>query len=143
MVTAADLQRWKGFRWDSGELLAFADQVIGAYRDAGIDPRDKMLIASDALDLPVILDAQERLGRRIRMSYGWGTGLTNDLLPNTMMGERWFGPMSLVIKPTRANGRSLVKLSDNPAKAIGAPEDIGRYKRASAYVDREPTALKY
>ena len=35
------------------------------------------------------------------MSYGWGTGLTNDLLDNVMIGDRWFGPMSLVVKPTR------------------------------------------
>ena len=67
------------------------------------------------------------------MSYGWGTGLTNDLLDNVMVGDSWWGPMSLVVKPTRANGRGLVKLSDNPAKAVGSPEDVARYRRAAAY----------
>jgi nicotinate phosphoribosyltransferase len=102
-----------------------------------------MLVASDALDLPLILDVQEQLGARIGLSYGWGTGLTNDLLGNVMIGDRWFGPMSLVIKPTRANGRGLVKLSDNPAKAVGQPDDVARYKRAAAYRDREFVELKY
>jgi hypothetical protein len=48
-----------------------------------------------------------------------------------------------VVKPTRANGRGLVKLSDNPAKAVGQPDDIARYKRAAAYRDREAAELKY
>jgi nicotinate phosphoribosyltransferase len=143
MVTADDLQRWKGFRWDSGDLFAFAERVLRAYRDAGIDPVEKMLVPSDALDLPMIVDAQDRLGGRIRMSYGWGTGLTNDLLDGQMHGGRWFGPLSLVIKPVRANGRGLVKLSDTPAKAVGAAGNVERYKRAAAYAEREATALKY
>jgi nicotinate phosphoribosyltransferase len=100
-------------------------------------------VPSDALDLPVIVDTQDRFGQRIRVSYGWGTGLTNDLLDNDMIGDRWFGPMSLVVKPTRANGRGLVKLSDNPAKAVGNPADVARYKQAAAYGEHQATALRY
>jgi nicotinate phosphoribosyltransferase len=143
VVTDDDLRRWKGFRWDSGDLESFVDRVVAAYERAGIDPRTKMVVASDALDLPVIVDAQRRFAARIRMTYGWGTGLTNDLLDNVTIDGRWFGPMSLVVKPTRANGRGLVKLSDNPAKALGAPEDIARYKQAAAYAEREAIGLKY
>ena len=77
------------------------------------------------------------------MSYGWGTGLTNDLLDNVAIDGRWYGPMSLVIKPTHANGRGLVKLSDNPAKAVGNPADVERYKRAAAYSERDAIATKY
>ena len=143
VVTPSDLERWKGVRWDSGDLFDFGERVIRAYQAAGVEPKEKMLVASDALDLPVILEADERLGSRIRMSYGWGTGLTNDLLDNVMVGDRWFGPMSLVVKPTRANGRGLVKLSDNPAKAVGDPSDVERYKRAAAYRDHTPVAVKY
>ena len=79
----------------------------------------------------------------MRVSYGWGTGLTNDLLDDVMVGDRWFGAMSLVVKPTRVRGRGLVKLSDNPAKAVGHPDDIARYKRAAAYRDRPAAELKY
>jgi nicotinate phosphoribosyltransferase len=143
VVTDEDLRRWKGFRWDSGDVFQFGERVIKAYEQIGVDPNDKMLVASDALDLPIILDVQDQLGGRIRLSYGWGTGLTNDLLDNVMVGDRWFGPMSLVVKPIRANGRGLVKLSDNPAKAVGHPDDVARYKRAAAYRHREAAELKY
>jgi nicotinate phosphoribosyltransferase len=60
-----------------------------------------------------------------------------------MVGNRWFGPMSLVVKPTRANGRGLVKLSDNPAKAVGQADDVARYKRAAGYGHRQASDLKY
>jgi nicotinate phosphoribosyltransferase len=143
VVTPDDLRRWKGFRWDSGDLFAFAERIIHIYDEAGVDSHEKMLVASDALDLPVILEAQRSLAHRIRMSYGWGTGLTNDLLDNVMIDGRWFGPMSLVIKPTHANGRGLVKLSDNPAKAVGASDDVARYKRAAKYAERVATSVKY
>ena len=143
VVTAEDLRQWKGFRWDSGDLGQFAERIIGGYEAIAVDPREKMLVPSDALDLPVIVDTQDRFGQRIRVSYGWGTGLTNDLLDNDMIGDRWFGPMSLVVKPTRANGRGLVKLSDNPAKAVGNPADVARYKQAAAYGEHQATALRY
>jgi nicotinate phosphoribosyltransferase len=143
VVTHDDLRRWKGFRWDSGDLFEFGDRIIRAYDTIGIDAREKMLVASDALDLPVILEAQQHFDGRVRMTYGWGTGLTNDLLDGVMIGDRWFGPMSLVVKPTRANGRRLVKLSDNPRKAVGEPEDVERYKRAADYQEHRATELKY
>lgn len=143
VVTAQELRNWKGFRWDSGDLFAFGDRVIEAYRGAGVDPLAKLLVPSDALDLSLILRAQDHFGSRIRVSYGWGTGLTNDLLDNVMRGGDWFGPMSIVIKPAEANGRGLVKLSDNPAKAMGRPEDIERYKLAAAYGEHESVSCKY
>lgn len=143
VVTPDDLRRWKGFRWDSGDVFEFGERVITAYRDVGADPSEKMLVASDALDLPLILETQDRLGGHIRMSYGWGTGLTNDLLDNTWVGDRWFGPMSLVVKPTQANGRGLVKLSDNPAKAVGNPDDVARYTKAAGYVAGARVEPKY
>jgi nicotinate phosphoribosyltransferase len=143
VVSDDDLRRWKGFRWDSGDLFGFGERVIRAYAAIDVDPREKMLVPSDALDLPLILDAQKRFAGRIRVSYGWGTGLTNDLLDNVMIDDAWYGPVSLVVKPVRANGRGLVKLSDNPAKAIGEPGDVERYKRAAGYGEHELVALKY
>jgi nicotinate phosphoribosyltransferase len=143
VVTDDDLRRWKGFRWDSGPMIDFGERVIDAYRASGVAAEEKHLVLSDALDLPAILQAQDRFAGRIRVSFGWGTGLTNDLFDNVMVGETWWGPMSLVIKPIRANGRGLVKLSDNPAKAIGSPEDVERYKRAACYGDHQFVAPRY
>ncbi|MFV0299189.1 MAG: nicotinate phosphoribosyltransferase, partial [Hyphomicrobiaceae bacterium] len=38
-------------------------------------------------------------------------------------------PFSLVCKVQSANGRLAVKLSDNPTKAVGPPEELARYRR--------------
>ncbi|HET9067849.1 MAG TPA: nicotinate phosphoribosyltransferase, partial [Amaricoccus sp.] len=38
-------------------------------------------------------------------------------------------PFSLVCKAVSANGRPTVKLSDNPAKALGPADEVARYKR--------------
>ena len=37
--------------------------------------------------------------------------------------------ISLVCKVMEADGRPAVKLSDNPNKALGLPEEIERYRR--------------
>ncbi len=143
VVTDDDLERWKGFRWDSGPMIEFGERVIAAYRAIGIAAEEKALVLSDALDLPAIIEAQERFAGRIQISFGWGTGLTNDLLDNVMVGDTWWGPMSLVIKPICANGCGLVKLSDNPAKAIGRAADVERYKRAASYGEPQFVAPRY
>ncbi len=123
------LEQWKGFRHDSGDPIAYGEMLIALYESFGIDPRGKMLIFSDGLDLPTILKLFYHFRGRIKVSFGWGTNLTNDLgLPTR----------SLVIKPWYARyvggtWYSTVKLSDNIAKAIGDPEEIERYKRVFGY----------
>ncbi len=79
----------------------------------------KLLIFSDGLELDTIISLADRFAGRIKVSFGWGTNLTND------MG---FDPLSLVVKVVEADGHSTVKLSDNLAKATGCPEDIERFK---------------
>ena len=74
-----------------------------------------------------ILELHKRFAHRAKVSYGWGTLLTNDfrgLVPGDALA-----PFSLVCKAVAANGRPTVKLSDNPEKAMGPPEEIERYKR--------------
>jgi len=63
------------------------------------------------------------------MSFGWGTNLTNDFRGCDPDGATGLEPISLVCKVVSADGRPAVKLSDNPAKATGTPEDIARYLR--------------
>ena len=113
-------RRYRGVRHDSGDPVAFGERVIGWYEGLGVNPRGKTLVFSDGLELRAILDLDRRFADRIRVSYGWGTNLTNDCgLPN----------YSLVVKPVAVNGRPVVKLSDNPAKSSGAPAEIARYRR--------------
>ncbi|MGH9322464.1 MAG: nicotinate phosphoribosyltransferase [Vicinamibacteria bacterium] len=111
---------WKGLRHDSGDPFEFGERAIRFYQGLGIDPRKKILIFSDGLELPTILALSDRFNDRVTLSFGWGTNLTNDL---------GFAPISIVVKAIEANGRRTVKLSDNLAKATGSQEDIERFQR--------------
>ena len=131
-VGAARARRYRGVRHDSGDPVAFGERAIRWYEEHGVDPRQKSLVFSDGLEIQDILGLESRFGDRIGVSCGWGTNLTNDCgLPN----------YSLVVKPVVANGRPLVKLSDDAGKSTGAPEEIARYRRifgAPAGVARAP-----
>ena len=64
---------------------------------------------------------------RVKVSFGWGTMLTNDF--RGLVAGDALAPFSLVCKALSANGRPTVKLSDNPAKALGPADQVARYKR--------------
>jgi len=119
-MTEVQAGNYKGLSQDSGDPITFGEKAISFYENYGIDPRGKLLVFSDGLDVEIMADLYERFKSRIRVTFGWGTNLTNDL---------GFKALSLVIKAIRANSVGLVKLSDNIAKAIGDPKDIERYKR--------------
>ena len=127
-------RRFRGLRHDSGPPAPFAERALRWYRGAGVDPAGKSLVFSDGLELPVILDLHRRFGRRIRTTFGWGTNLTNDC--GTPV---W----SLVVKPVEADGRPLVKLSDNPGKSVGPPDEIARYRRVFNAPELAATLPKY
>lgn len=113
-------RNWKGLRHDSGDPIIFGEKAIAFYKGHGIDPMEKLLIFSDGLDVETIIKIANHFRDKIKVSFGWGTNLTNDL---------FFKPLSLVVKATEANGHGTVKLSDNLAKAIGDSDDIERFKR--------------
>ncbi len=75
----------------------------------------------------MIAALQTRFGGRVKVSFGWGTMLTNDFTGLTA-GDS-LAPFSLVCKAVTADGRPTVKLSDNPLKAMGPADEIARYKR--------------
>jgi nicotinate phosphoribosyltransferase len=147
---------WTGQRVDSKNPYIAGDEYILWLIARGRDPREKLLIASDTLDVDEILGlhayfggtlapgaaaadfqsatdfhdhAKWTEGRRIRFSAGWGTLLTNDFRgcnPNDSAG---FNPISLICKVSSVEGRPAVKLSDNYAKALGPPAEVERYRR--------------
>ena len=121
------LAGWTGIRVDSGDPVEGAEMAIDWWRAHGEDPRDKMVIFSDGLDVDRITDLHSRFSGRCRPSFGWGTLLTNDF--RGLTPDDRLAPFSLVCKAVSANGRPCVKLSDNPNKAMGPPEEIARYKR--------------
>lgn len=116
---------WRGLRQDSGDPVAFGERAIDFYQKLGLDPRQKMVVFSDGLDEQAVAALHQRFAGRLGHSFGWGTNLTNDL---------GLAPLSLVVKVIEANGRPTVKLSDNPAKAMGPTEAVERFKRVFGYV---------
>jgi nicotinate phosphoribosyltransferase len=147
---------WTGQRIDSKNPYIAGDEYIYWLERHGRNPHDKLIIASDALDVDDILglhayfdgaiasglapsdfssaaDFLDRNkwtpGRRIRFSSGWGTLLTNDFRDCDPAGGNGFDPVSLICKVSLVDGRPAVKLSDNYAKAVGTPSEIERYRR--------------
>jgi nicotinate phosphoribosyltransferase len=121
------LTGWTGIRIDSGLPEAGAEAAIRWWTERGEDPRQKLVIFSDGLDVDRIEELHARFSGRVKVSFGWGTMLTNDFR-GLVEGDA-LAPFSLVCKAVAANGRPTVKLSDNPSKAMGPPDQIARYKR--------------
>ena len=147
---------WTGQRIDSKNPYIAGDEYVRWLEARGRKPQDKLIIASDSLDVDDILGLHAHFagrvsdgyapvdftsaadfldrkkwtrGRRIRFSAGWGTLLTNDFRDCDPAGGNGFDPISLICKVSEAEGRPAVKLSDNYAKATGAPSEIERYRR--------------
>ena len=121
------LAGWTGIRIDSGEPAAAAETAINWWRARGEDPTQKLVIFSDGLDVEKIAELQAQFEGRVRVSFGWGTLLTNDFRGLTP-GDQ-LAPFSLVCKAVSANWHPTVKLSDNPNKAMGPTDQVERYKR--------------
>ena len=124
------LALWKGLRPDSKPPIEGGEEAIAWWLRHGQDPRDKLLVLSDGMDIDTIKEAVRRFRGRTNVSIGWGTNLTNDFrgcVPNS--NDRALAPLSLVCKVVSANGRPAVKLSDNPSKATGEAAEIARYLR--------------
>ena len=147
---------WTGQRVDSKDPYIAGDEYIAWLKARGRDPREKLLIASDTLDVDAILglhayfagsiaagvapndfrsasDFHDRSkwtdDRRLRFSAGWGTLLTNDFRgcnPNNGAG---FDPIGLICKVSSVEGQPAVKLSDNYSKALGPAAEIERYRK--------------
>jgi nicotinate phosphoribosyltransferase len=121
------LASWTGIRIDSGDPAAATEIAIKWWKERGEDPRQKLVIFSDGLDVAKIEELYAQFHGRVRVSFGWGTMLTNDFR-GFVPGDA-LAPFSLVCKAVSANGRPTVKLSDNPNKAMGPAQEIARYKR--------------
>ncbi len=121
------LAGWTGIRIDSGRPEEIAEMAIRWWQAHGEDPRDKILIFSDGLDVARIAELHQRFAGRVRTSFGWGTLLTNDF--RGLTPDDALAPFSLVCKAVSAEGRPTVKLSDNPRKAMGPEDEIARYRR--------------
>ena len=100
---------YEGARHDSGDPFVWGERLIAHYQRLGIDPRLKTAVFSDGLDVPRSIALAERFNGRIRLQFGIGTNLTNDL---------GFDALQIVLKMVRCNGRPVVKVSDSPGKTM-------------------------
>ena len=140
---------WRGFRLDSGDPLQESEATIRWYERMGVNPyiAGKAVIPSDGLDTDLILKLHGALQGRILHPFGWGTMLTNDfggchprgqekvVLRGVSLPLTWDDAMrghSFVCKVDQANGRSVVKLSNNILKATGPKDAIALYERVFA-----------
>jgi nicotinate phosphoribosyltransferase len=93
------------------------------------------------MDVDGIIDTYRNFDGRVRMSFGWGTNLTNDFAGCAPTEIRGLKPISIVCKVIEANGRPAVKLSDNPQKATGVPSEVERYLKFFGSEDRVEQAV--
>ncbi|MDH5832992.1 nicotinate phosphoribosyltransferase [Luteimonas kalidii] len=98
-----------GMRHDSGDPVAWGERMIAHLAAHRVDPRGKVLVFSDGLDIDEVMRLYAHFRGRCLMSFGVGTNLTNDLGP---------APVSIVMKMVRCNGQPVAKLSDTPGKTM-------------------------
>lgn len=134
------LASWTGIRIDSGDPATGAEIAIRWWQQRGEDPRKKLVIFSDGLDVDMIETLHRQFLGRVKVSFGWGTMLTNDF--GGLTAGDALAPFSLVCKAISANGRPTVKLSDNPNKAMGPAEEIARYKQVFGVGDQTAQIVK-
>ncbi|RDS80316.1 nicotinate phosphoribosyltransferase [Dyella psychrodurans] len=96
-----------GTRHDSGDPFAWGERVLAHYEANRVDPRSKILVFSDGLDIPKVMKLYHHFHGRCQLAFGVGTNLTNDVGPT---------PLNIVIKMVRCNGQPVAKLSDSPGK---------------------------
>jgi nicotinate phosphoribosyltransferase len=139
-------KRWRGLRQDSGDSKAFARRAKEVYRKLGIDPKTKVIIYSDALNVKrciELADFSKELG--IGAAFGVGTHLTNDFAQtseeNDIEGDidddrsldlsqgQPSKALNMVIKLHSINGKSAVKISDELSKNTGDKEEIQTCKK--------------
>jgi nicotinate phosphoribosyltransferase len=110
-----------GVRHDSGCPFEFTDRIVALYKAYGINPQSKTIVFSDGLDVDQALKIRSYcLQKGIGFSFGIGTNLTNDF-PGSP-------PLNMVIKLWSINGMPVVKLSEDPGKANGDPEELTAVK---------------
>ena len=119
-----------GARHDSGDPFLWGEKMIEHWSRNKCDPRTKLLIFSDGLNIPRVLELWRRFNGRVRLGFGIGTNLMNDRGPE---------PLNVVIKMTQCNGQPVAKISDSPEKSMCEDESYVRYLRQVFHMD-DPTA---
>lgn len=108
-------EKYRGVRQDSNGPLEIMDKVIAFYIREGFDPREKIFLASDGLNIAMAERILIHAAGRIQCRFGIGTNLANDV---------GFAPLNMVIKLfgiflEDGSFKPVVKLSDSKGKITG------------------------
>jgi nicotinate phosphoribosyltransferase len=109
-----------GVRHDSGDPFEWGEKLLAHYQKMRIDPRSKVMVFSDGLNVPLAIRLFDYFKGRSQTAFGIGTNLTNDL---------GYTALQLVIKMTRCNGQPVAKISDEPSKAMDYDPSYVAYLR--------------
>jgi len=122
-------RKWTGLRQDSGDPFKFGPRVKGAYESLGIDPKEKVIVHSDALSVDKAVRLQklaDELG--LNASFGIGTFFTNDFKTLSSGGREKSKALNIVIKLASVDGEPCVKLSDDLTKTTGDAATVQHVK---------------
>lgn len=100
---------FSGVRHDSGDPFEWGEKMIRHYQELGINPQNKMLLFSDALDFERADKLLSHFSDRINVAFGIGTYISNDTDVS---------PLNIVMKTTACNGMDVAKISDTPGKGM-------------------------
>ena len=118
-----------GVRHDSGDPFEWGEKLLAHYRAMRVDPKGKVMVFSDQLDVPLAIRLFEHFHGRSQVAFGIGTNLTNDL---------GHPALSIVIKMTRCNGQPVAKISDEPSKSMDYDPSYVAYLREVFQVPAAP-----
>ncbi|KAF8072119.1 nicotinate phosphoribosyltransferase [Lyophyllum atratum] len=124
-------RRWTGLRQDSGDPFTFGPRVKAMYESLGIDPRQKLIVYSDSLNIDKAIRLQKQadeLGLE-KVSFGIGTFFTNDFKTASSGGTEKSKPLNIVIKLSSVDGKPCIKISDDLTKNTGDKATVEYVKR--------------
>ncbi len=101
---------YDGLRHDSGCPFEWGEKAIRHYETLGIDPKTKVLIFSDGLNIQLCIKLWQHFHKYINVSFGVGTHLTNDV--------EGVKPLNQVMKLISVHGEPTAKISDSPGKTL-------------------------
>ncbi len=118
---------YDGLRHDSGCPFEWAEKAIKMYERLGIDPRTKTLVFSDGLSMELSVKLWQAFNKYIKVSFGIGTHLTNNLEGVT--------PLNMVMKLLTVNGNPTAKISDSSGKTLCKDESFILHLKSSYGVE--------
>ena len=107
------MNKWTGIRVDSGDPGTGAKLAIDWWKTRGENPKNKLLIFSDGLDVPKIIELNNKFSNQTKVAFGWGTLMTNDF--RGLVSDSSLDPFSLVCKAISADENQTCLLYTSPS----------------------------